>query len=258
MRKGNTRTGDFWIYSAVLCLGLLDTTQGQTCTAIDQCSCKLEDGKVITLWDIDRRYQIQSFISGFTYLYSPCTGLSEPHSDCDGALGCQLAGSQKTAIAYSPRYIDAVKDSGSGLYMFKYYGSMDAGLKKKIQLNLLLQCDEKKDAEFNKMLGCEAGVCILTLNSKCACPGTCRIRKQNGNGSSRKLSTGSVLCIVLLVLLLVYLIAGVAINKYALHKEGSDVMPHKTLWTNLFSLSKDGCVFTYRKIRGGKGDYQQI
>ena len=42
----------------------------------------------------------------------------------------------------------------------------------------------------------------------------------------------------LLVLVLVYVFAGIAINKFALHKEGSDVIPQRTFWTDVPSLVK--------------------
>ncbi|XP_065053221.1 uncharacterized protein LOC135682310 [Rhopilema esculentum] len=240
---------------------LIQKTDAQACSPIDQCSCRIPDGPVISLWDIDKRYEIGSVEPGFSYLYRPCTGLKEPNSVCDGSLGCQVTESDKSKvlIAKKPKLIDAGKDSGTGLYYFTYTGSKDQETQQTITLKIILQCSENEVASFTKMFGCLADSCIITLTSKCACPGHCKVpKKSSAATTSHKLSIGSTLCIVLLALLVAYLVFGLLLNKYAFHKEGSEIIPQKDLWSGFPSLVKDGCVFTFHKLRRKKGEYQEL
>jgi len=249
---------DIWIFLIAVLLSFLHFAKGQTCAPYDQCSCKFPNGTFITLWGIDQRYTISGSVPGASYLYRPCTGLIEPNSECNGAIGCQV-GTKKTVIAFKPKYVDVSYNDVSQVYVFGYQGSFDTQFKISYKMQILLVCDSTKEASFSTMLGCEVGTCIVQLTSKCACAGGCSIPKPiPGQKSNRKLSTGSVLCIILLVLVVVYIAAGVAINKYALHKEGSDVIPQKAFWSDIPSLVKDGCIFTYEITFKRKSDYEKI
>lgn len=48
-----------------------------------------------------------------------------------------------------------------------------------------------------------------------------------------------------MVLIVVYFVGGIVINKYAMHKEGSDVIPQKSLWFDLPSLVKVTASFPF-------------
>eukprot|EP00112_Aurelia_sp_Birch-Aquarium-sp1_P002504 Seg1278.4 transcript_id=Seg1278.4/GoldUCD/mRNA.D3Y31 product="Cation-dependent mannose-6-phosphate receptor" protein_id=Seg1278.4/GoldUCD/D3Y31 len=251
------------LFLGVLLMAFASVAAEKTCVALDQCSCKMTDGKIISLWDIDKRYDIGSIVPGYTFLYRPCTGLKEPNSGCDGALGCQIgaSGSSKVAIAKKPQKIDAKYDSGSLSWTFWYTGSYDSSSKKNIRFQLFLTClsTGSKEPTFAKA-GVLGSVVISTLASKCACPGGCSYspKQPSGSTANKKLSTGSILCIVLVTLIFVYIIAGLVINKYALHKEGSDIIPQKSFWKDVPILVLDGCRFSFSKIKRGGGEYEKI
>ncbi|XP_078378608.1 cation-dependent mannose-6-phosphate receptor-like [Oculina patagonica] len=88
-----------------------------------------------------------------------------------------------------------------------------------------------------------------TLTSKCACDDGCH-HNPEGPGGSSGLSTGSILLIVFFVLLIVYIIGGILINKYKLGVESMPEMcPNYQFWAGIPSLIKDGVLFTCGGIK---------
>merc|ERR1719414_1159883 len=83
------------------------------------------------------------------------------------------------------------------------------------------------------------GTYILSLTSEHACPGA----PSGGGGGGGGLSFGSVLCIILLVVVLVYAIGGYAFNTYKRGAEGAERIPNVAFWKELPSLVKDGFQF---------------
>jgi len=71
-------------------------------------------------------------------------------------------------------------------------------------------------------------------------------KKPGSNG----LSGGSVLLILLFVFFAVYLIGGVAFNKFRNEATGIDLVPNLEFWQTFPHLVKEGCLFTYGKVTG--------
>ncbi|KAL9966638.1 hypothetical protein ACROYT_G024746 [Oculina patagonica] len=89
-----------------------------------------------------------------------------------------------------------------------------------------------------------------TLSSKCACDDGCPINAPAKSGGSTGLSIGSILLIVFFVLLIIYIIGGVLINKYKLGVESlPEMCPNYQFWAGIPSLIKDGIVFTFGGIK---------
>ncbi|XP_065053220.1 uncharacterized protein LOC135682309 [Rhopilema esculentum] len=244
-------------------LGAENINTAEDCIPVDQCSCKLKSGKYISLWDIDKKgasYPAEDALSrtGFNYLYSPCSVLKKTGTECDNALVCQNVNSDSFAIALKPKAVSVGYDVVLKQYTFVYTGT-STQLSKNRQTTINLACDPNIKAPLlSVVLESPEGVYGLTVTTKCACPGACSHLSPQSASSSTGLSTGSVLCIVLLVLVVVYLIGGVLINKFVRHEENSELFPNKTFWKGFPVLVKDGCIFTFRKIRAGKSDYEAI
>jgi len=79
--------------------------------------------------------------------------------------------------------------------------------------------------------------------------------KNSGGGGG--LSGGWVFVIILLVSFFVYCAAGIAFMRIRKGATGAAMIPNVEFWKELPGLMKDGCIFTYRKIRavtaGGGG-----
>jgi len=78
-----------------------------------------------------------------------------------------------------------------------------------------------------------------TLNTAAACP-----------TSPKGLSGGSVFLILLFVFAAVYLIGGVAYNKFQRHESGLELIPNIEFWREFPGLVQDGVVFVVHKVRG--------
>jgi len=74
------------------------------------------------------------------------------------------------------------------------------------------------------------------------------------------LSVGGILLIVFFCVLVTYLAAGVAVNKFVRHQNGLELIPNVTFWTGFGGLIKDGGRFIMLKTckRGSSGGYNQV
>lgn len=91
----------------------------------------------------------------------------------------------------------------------------------------------------------------------------------SGGGSGHKkkgLSGGWVFIIILCVVLPLYVVGGCVYKSQKQGATGMEKCPNIDFWRNLPGLCKDGCVFTFRKLRGlcsgggskGEGSYETM
>eukprot|EP00794_Sanderia_malayensis_P003085 gene3085-3550_t len=192
---------------------------------------------------------------GDEYQYNPCTPFSngEDVGECHNVLGCQyvMVGAGPFAIAYKePMVVDY--DSSIKMYTFTYTGSLDSETKSKRKMVIQLKCNtDASNPSLEAFKEAPLSTFTSTLTSKYACV----VGKAN---VSTGLSVGSIICIVLFAILFVYFVFGIILNKYAFHKEGTDVIPQKSFWADIPHLVKDGARFSYQKIKGNSGQYEQI
>ncbi|XP_065053224.1 uncharacterized protein LOC135682311 isoform X2 [Rhopilema esculentum] len=205
----------------------------EQCKVTDPCSCRFDDGRKISLRPIDRkgspRFTVISATTGATFKYNPCTPFSadKPSGQCVNVLACQsgLIGATPIALAY-PNSTASKYDSRKDKYTFVYTGGSTGSQNLRYKTILVLNCDKKADSpSLTSFQYTEAFTYEATLTSKYACP-------------SSVLSTGSILCIVFFSLLLAYLVIGTLLNKFAFHKEGSDVIPQRIFWLKFPGLVK--------------------
>lgn len=78
----------------------------------------------------------------------------------------------------------------------------------------------------------------------------------SGSGCEEGGGKGIYFIIAVIVVTVVYFGGGSAIRKFAMHKEGSDIIPQVDFWKDLPFLVKDGIVYSvskiFAKIRGGE------
>ena len=72
------------------------------------------------------------------------------------------------------------------------------------------------------------------------------------------LSGGSILLILVFVVIIVYLIIGIGLQKLKHGATGTDVIPNKSFWFGCGGLVKDGGMFLAGKITGKKKQYESI
>lgn len=83
------------------------------------------------------------------------------------------------------------------------------------------------------------------------CPG-------GGGGGDNGFDFGWVFVIIVLCGLFLYFVLGIIILKFALHKEGREVVPQVEFWSALPGLVLDGIKFTWRKITCQSGGYTEV
>ncbi|XP_031571459.1 uncharacterized protein LOC116305648 [Actinia tenebrosa] len=234
------------------CLSL--TSAAKTCKKLDTCSCKMDDGSgIISLQDLDHKDGTPSFTGikdtvnkDYKFDWNPCTPLKAA-GPCKGSNACQRTpdlfpvGKPDTTFSVNP--------DGTVLITYEKVTYEDHGRK----LQVTLKCDATEKGSFGDGIS-ESGVgeeskYTGTFTSKCSCAGKCSYSSSyfsSGHGPS----VGSILLIIFFSLLVMYFVLGIVVNKYAIHKEGSDVIPNRSFWSDLPFLIKDGCVFFGGKVKG--------
>jgi len=79
-----------------------------------------------------------------------------------------------------------------------------------------------------------------------------------GGGGPSTFDMGWVFVIIVLCGLFIYFIGGILLLKFALHKDGREIVPQVDFWTALPGLVVDGIKFAWRKITCQTGGYTEV
>lgn len=94
----------------------------------------------------------------------------------------------------------------------------------------------------------------MVLSTKCACWNQCQGDEHSSKGG---LTSGGVFLIVLVVLIFIYVITMISLNKWRRKATGVDLLPHRTFWITVPGLAREGFRFTFYKITR-KSEYHPI
>jgi len=230
----------------------------ETCEKIDDCSCKKDNGKVISLREIDGGSKGPAFkgirdkdpqSARYQYSWNPCTAFTVGDG-CEKVLMCQVD-SPTSSTAPVAKTLSGFEVNSVGTIIMSYQQYTDSsGFKRVLQVSLV--CDDSKypgetDGVSENFLPKNSAYSMI-FKSKCACDDGC---VSNPSGSTG-LSIGSILLIVFFVVLFVYLIGGVVIKKYKMGVENMpEMIPNYEFWAGIPSLVKDGVVFTCTGLKTG-------
>jgi len=250
------------MYSITLIIAIsvaLKFTNGLKCVSNGPCGCTLDDGSK----KIDPSPMIKA--AGKTPMFPGIVG-TEPSYKYDVDLCtqflCGKAAPTKTNVCLKVQSIVNMAigkdvayeyDAESDIVTFVYSGFVQS---ENVQTRITMHCSTTAPGigtMANVNNDKDSKLFTTALTSKYAC-----FSDGGGGNSSKGLSIGSILCITILVLLIVYLVAGILINKYVRKVEaGESVVPNHSFWSALPGYVKDGCSFTVSKIKGNK-EYEQI
>ncbi|XP_061185561.1 cation-dependent mannose-6-phosphate receptor-like [Saccostrea echinata] len=241
-------------------------TFGQSCTYRDQCSCTMDDGSLIDLSSLGNQDQTPAFADsfasdGYFYSYNPCYSFIE--GSCINAAACQISGDQSAQYQLGDATSTSYSFDGTNVH-FLYSSTDSTGLTRNVDVTLI--CDQSGQPAYFAPAG-EVGSLnyAFSLTTKCACPNGCGggpppsptgptpNPKPNNSGPDDEsgISIGTILCIAVLALVVVYLVAGTVFTMGVRKSRGKEAIPNVTFWSSLPGLIKDGFKFTFQKIRPG-------
>ncbi|XP_019626377.1 PREDICTED: uncharacterized protein LOC109471486 [Branchiostoma belcheri] len=153
-----------------------------TCTMKDACSCEMSDGTGdVNLHPLDnpwaplRSTHFQPDLGrNFTYYYNPCSGFSFTNTVCTNVSACQVdtAAELYYAIGDVAPQANAEVSQEDGSVVFHYvYSEKDTGRR----FDLRLMCDPDQHVpEFTALGEPSENFYIISLKTRCACPGLCK------------------------------------------------------------------------------------
>ena len=77
-------------------------------------------------------------------------------------------------------------------------------------------------------------------------------------GGSGGLTFGGYFLIILPILLVVYFLVFLGINRFARQQTGLDMLPHRGFWGAIPGYTKDGVMFLVSCVTGKGGNYQSV
>ncbi|XP_022304253.2 uncharacterized protein LOC111111521 [Crassostrea virginica] len=252
------------LLGAGVLLSVVTSVFGQ-CTYRDQCSCTLSDGSVIDLSTLGNQDQTPAFADsfaadGYFYSYNPCYSFIE--GSCMNAAACQISGDQ--SMQYQTGDASSVSFSFDGTNAHALYSSTDSlGTTRNTDVTLI--CDQSGGSAYFSPQGEISTLNYgFTLTTKCACPNGCGggppptqptqpVPGPPGKTGSDDggISTGTILCIAVLALAVVYLVTGTVFTMGVRKNRGKEAIPNVSFWASLPGLIKDGFKFTFSKMRPG-------
>ncbi|XP_065906616.1 uncharacterized protein [Dysidea avara] len=255
-------------FLAQFAISLIVEPQESGCTQVKNlppCVCSM-DNKNIDLRSLAHKDTPAFSVTtkdGTIYYYNPCNSftLGDHPGDCKDVAGCQDCGGSKRSIGQESTADFKTSDKD----VVSIYYTNGTGHRSMV---IQLQCNKtyKHKSKFESLGETNKDEYTLQLTSVCACPGGCNKHGPASSGGSSgdhhskasKLGIpGLVVLSVFVIIVIVYFVAGMIINRVKFEKTGSDIIPNKELWFNLPFLVKDGVLFTfspcvacYRQRRG--------
>lgn len=224
----------------------------KSCTAKDACSCESDEG-LIDLRPLDvvpgpAFPSIADTLGQWTYSYNPCTPFTLDPYYCPSAAICQKSTTSSESYLVGTHNPVTFSVDPTGQLTATYLGTGWDMQSRTGVIKLVCDSNTEKNMVFNSDI---ANIYTFTLTTQYACPGG------GGSRGSGGLSAGSVLCIILTVLIVVYLVGGVLFMTYNKGATGVERIPNVDFWKELPGLVKDGVLFT---VRCGKGSaaYDEI
>jgi len=189
--------------------------------------------------------------SNYKYSYNPCKPFSEG-TTCINVAVCQV--SMDGALTFVLGTQESVKwnqGSGPGTNPFIQYSNAE----KQVQVDLI--CVQNTPDTLIALGENPINTYKFQLTGKCACWNGCQAVNPSGDGGG--VSVGLVFIIILIAGASVYLIGFTLYNRFGLHRNGAEMIPHRTFWVAVPARAKDGAVFLFRKVTGKGGlEYQSV
>lgn len=240
-----TRITFFLIFSSLQFeFGLADE-----CKWDSSCLCKFTNGSVIDLKPINTKYRdgkewMFKFTdptkqqANFQYAFNPCYTV-KTSDDCTDSIACQ-----QYVTGDPPEYFPLATMKGEEFItadaLYVRYAAVGGDTARTLTVKLV--CISSGDDTFEPVgqPDPQKNFYNYTLTSQHCCSSV----------PASHISLGTILCIIFIVVVVIYIIAGVLVNKFVRGATGAEIIPNRSFWTQQPGLIKEGFQFTGGKIRG--------
>ncbi|XP_076044181.1 cation-dependent mannose-6-phosphate receptor-like [Oratosquilla oratoria] len=243
---------------------LLSFVSADDCVTISTCQCLFTNGSLIDLgqvanWDLmgnptPRFLQLGAKKKGDRnkYSYNPCYKFIYGSSGgcSSGVAACQSSestyydiGKQETAHFYF--------NKTGGNWYISYHDDMQNRVTN-VTLECCPGCKNHTLTVIGETVPELSKQYLMTLKSKCACAGGC-----DAPVLPMGMSSGAVFVITFVVLVLTYLLLGIAYRKVVGGARGIEMIPHASFWMDFPLLVQDGFFFLFGCGRVGT-TYERI
>ncbi|XP_060070729.1 uncharacterized protein LOC132550654 [Ylistrum balloti] len=237
----------------------------EECVQISSCSCQFSDGTTIDLSPLSstdvntpRFYDVPVTPGGDDmFSWNPCVDFIQPSSStCEGVAVCHIHLAPPLAIYFNLGTTDSAvfstNDAGQVVVSYQHIDPGTPTIQRSSHIALF--CDQTEDGKFVPLFELEpgSGEFHFELHSKYTCYGD-----NTDEDTEEPFSVGTIICLSVLVLLLVYVIGGVSYNTLYKKNAGMEKIPNVSLWRMLPGLIKDGFLFVFTRGRMPEG-YRDI
>jgi len=188
----------------------------------------------------------------YTFDMNICTETKRSEKNCpEGTMVCELlSGTGQAAYLYNlnlevQRTQQGAKISGVGAR---------CPTSGNYETTILFICKEQgaKEKPVNTVLDAANCKATFEFETVVACGGKPPAKKK-----AKSLDVGMLLCLLFFIPFIIYFAAGAGLM-YRQGRRGTEMVPNNTFWFALPGLIKDGFKFTFSKLRGGSGSYEQL
>lgn len=196
---------------------------------------------------------------GYNYAFNVCGVVAdEPVCRSHQGLMCQYQGTTLVAVVaqWAPGAVTWTVPTANTVVGTTANGDTCYPVSTPRTTRLVFECDPAVELQVVDLVQPPTNPCEydLTVKTKWACQAAAPT-SPSGNAA---LSGGWIFFIVVSVLATVYVVGGWVWNKVR-HPEQTRHFPHAECWLGLCGLVKDGCRFSWQKLRGcSGGDYQPV
>lgn len=226
------------LVAAVACIVTVwpQAVVSQQCTQEGPCKCSSSVG-TIDLSPITGSPAFKDFtdqVGTWKYSYSPCQPFSEGSGECQSVLVCQVNWDQSQTFPCGT--VDSAvwgqNDKGNNIVTYTKTDKIGTVRTTIVTLN----CDNTSSANSLVVQGEEpfkARTYTMTLTSRHCC-----FNSEPGSTGSKALSGGTIVLIAFVVLVFVYILVGVAVQKGVRKATGKEMIPNYTFWSSVPGLIK--------------------
>ncbi|GAB1608708.1 hypothetical protein Ahia01_001155200 [Argonauta hians] len=230
---------------------LTAVVSAEQCKQVGPCICvfphwKLDLNPIVEKASIDLPL-FSYHIDEKTYEFKPCVPFVSNRKGCNGSQDlaidmftekeCQVLANQK-----SVKFLGDINMDGDVYLEYKHTTNIT------ITSRVYLMCNEIQEFILSgTKTTSTSAIYIFNLFTRYACP----------LPRHATLSTGSILLIMFLLVMVTYLLGGFAFKHFYVGAQGVEIIPHYTFWSDFPLLVRDGCSYTFRCCRG-PSSYERI